>query len=113
MYEGAPDHLEPDRFWRMINDYGITQFGISPTAIRAFRKQGGEWVREYDLSTLRVLGSISELWDPESWLWVLRGGRRRHPDHQHLGWDRDMGCFLIPMPITPLKPAPSAVRDWG
>ncbi|WP_299332121.1 AMP-binding protein, partial [Haloplanus sp.] len=53
MYEGAPDHPEPDRFWRLIDDHGVTQFGISPTAIRALRKHGDGWVEGYDLSTLR------------------------------------------------------------
>ncbi|OYR77859.1 acetyl-CoA synthetase, partial [Halorubrum sp. E3] len=67
MYEGAPDHPEPDRFWEMIDRHGITQFGISPTAIRALRKHGDEWVEGHDLSSLRVLGSTGEPWDPESW----------------------------------------------
>lgn len=69
MYEGAPDHPEPDRFWEMIDRHGITQFGISPTAIRALRKHGDEWVEDHDLSSLRILGSTGEPWDPESWRW--------------------------------------------
>ncbi|MDY6780660.1 MAG: AMP-binding protein, partial [Halobacteria archaeon] len=69
MYEGAPDHPEPDRFWEMIDRHSLTQFGISPTAIRALRKQGDEWVEGHDLSSLRLLGSTGEPWDPESWKW--------------------------------------------
>ena len=69
MYEGAPDHPEPDRFWELIDRHGITQFGISPTAIRALRKHGDEWVADHDLSSLRILGSTGEPWDPESWRW--------------------------------------------
>jgi len=105
MYEGAPDHPQPDRFWRMIDDHGITQFGISPTAIRALRKRGDEWVEDYDLSSLRILGSTGEPWDPESWLWFheeVGGGDT--PIINISGGTEIMGCFLMPMPITPLKP---------
>jgi len=105
VYEGAPDHPEPDRFWRMIDDHGITQFGISPTAIRALRKRGDEWVEGYDLSSLRILGSTGEPWDPESWLWFheeVGGGST--PIINISGGTEIMGCFLMPMPITPLKP---------
>jgi len=105
MYEGAPDHPEPDRFWRMIDDHGITQFGISPTAIRALRKQGDEWVEGHDLSTLRVLGSTGEPWDPESWLWFYEEvGGGDTPIINISGGTEIMGCFLMPMPINPLKP---------
>jgi acetyl-CoA synthetase len=105
MYEGAPDHPDPDRFWRMIDDHGITQFGISPTAIRALRKRGDEWVEDYDLSSLRLLGSTGEPWDPESWLWFheeVGGGDT--PIINISGGTEIMGCFLMPMPITTLKP---------
>jgi len=105
MYEGAPDHPDPDRFWQMIDDHGITQFGISPTAIRALRKRGDEWIEDYDLSSLRLLGSTGEPWDPESWLWFheeVGGGDT--PIINISGGTEIMGCFLMPMPITPLKP---------
>ena len=105
MYEGAPDHPEPDRFWQLIDDHGVTQFGISPTAIRALRKRGDEWVEDYDLSSLRLLGSTGEPWDPESWLWFheeVGGGDT--PIINISGGTEIMGCFLMPMPITPLKP---------
>jgi len=105
MYEGAPDHPEPDRFWKMIDDHGVTQFGISPTAIRALRKRGDEWVEGHDLSSLRLLGSTGEPWDPESWLWFheeVGGGDT--PIINISGGTEIMGCFLMPMPITPLKP---------
>jgi acetyl-CoA synthetase len=105
MYEGAPDHPEPDRFWRMIDDHGITQFGISPTAIRALRKRGDEWVEDHDLSSLRILGSTGEPWDPESWLWFHEAvGGGDTPIINISGGTEIMGCFLMPMPITPLKP---------
>uniref|UniRef100_UPI0026370278 acyl-CoA synthetase n=1 Tax=Haloplanus sp. TaxID=1961696 RepID=UPI0026370278 len=102
---GAPDHPEPDRFWRLIDDHGVTQFGISPTAIRALRKHGDGWVEGYDLSTLRILGSTGEPWDPESWLWFFEEvGGGSTPIINISGGTEIMGCFLMPMPIQPLKP---------
>ncbi|MGM0684480.1 MAG: AMP-binding protein [Halobacteriota archaeon] len=105
MYEGAPDHPEPDRFWELIDRHGITQFGISPTAIRALRKHGDEWVEDHDLSSLRVLGSTGEPWDPESWRWFYDAvGGGDCPIINISGGTEICGCFLMPMPNQPLKP---------
>ena len=105
MYEGAPDHPEPDRFWRLIDRHDVTQFGISPTAIRALRKQGDEWVEGHDLSSLRLLGSTGEPWDPESWLWFYDNvGGGDTPIINISGGTEICGCFLMPMPIQSLKP---------
>jgi len=104
MYEGAPDYPEADRYWEMIDRHGITQFGISPTAIRALRKHGEDPLEGHDLSSLRLLGSTGEPWDPASWKWF----------HEHVGSDTPIinisggteicGCFLMPMPTQSLKP---------
>jgi acetyl-CoA synthetase len=105
MYEGAPDHPEPDRFWAMIDRHDVTQFGISPTAIRALRKQGDEWVEGHDLSSLRLLGSTGGPWDPESWLWFYDNvGGGDTPIINISGGTEICGCFLMPMPIQSLKP---------
>ncbi|WP_436923711.1 AMP-binding protein [Halosimplex amylolyticum] len=105
MYEGAPDHPEPDRYWEMIDRHGITQFGISPTAIRALRKHGDEWVEDHDLSSLRLLGSTGEPWDPESWVWFYEQvGGGEAPIINISGGTEICGCFLMPMPIQDLKP---------
>jgi len=105
MYEGAPDHPEPDRFWELIDRHGVTQFGISPTAIRALRKHGDEWVEGHDLSSLRLLGSTGEPWDPESWLWFYEHvGGGDTPVINISGGTEIFGCFLMPMPTQPLKP---------
>jgi acetyl-CoA synthetase len=105
MYEGAPDHPEPDRFWEMIDRHGLTVFGISPTAIRALRKYGDEWLEGHDLSTLRLLGSTGEPWDPESWQWFYENvGNSEAPIINISGGTEIMGCFLMPMPIQSLKP---------
>ena len=122
MYEGAPDHPEPDRFWAVIDRHDVTQFGISPTAIRALRKQGNrrtpsdepseigdfgddEWVEGHDLSSLRLLGSTGEPWDPESWLWFYdQVGGGDTPIINISGGTEICGCFLMPMPVQSLKP---------
>jgi len=122
MYEGAPDYPDPDRFWEMIDRHALTQFGISPTAIRALRKQGSrqtepdepseiedfgddEWIEGHDLSSLRLLGSTGEPWDPESWLWFYENvGGGDTPIINISGGTEICGCFLMPMPINSLKP---------
>ncbi|QLK25864.1 AMP-binding protein [Natrinema zhouii] len=105
MYEGAPDHPEPDRFWEMIDRHELTQFGISPTAIRALRKHGDERLEGHDLSSLRILGSTGEPWDPESWHWFHENvGGGDSPIINISGGTEICGCFLMPMPTEPLKP---------
>ncbi|MFC7203506.1 AMP-binding protein [Haloferax namakaokahaiae] len=105
MYEGAPDYPEPDRFWDMIERHKITTFGISPTAIRALRKYDDEYVDSHDLSSLRLLGSTGEPWDPESWQWFYdHVGGSSAPIINISGGTEICGCFLMPMPTQPLKP---------
>jgi acetyl-CoA synthetase len=105
IYEGAPDYPEPDRFWDMIDRHGLSAFGISPTAIRALQKRGEEWLEGYDLSTLRVLGSTGEPWDPDSWRWFLETiGGGDAPIANISGGTEIFGCFLQPLPTMDLKP---------
>ncbi|WP_224449770.1 AMP-binding protein [Haloprofundus salilacus] len=104
MYEGAPDHPEPDRFWSMIDRHELSVFGISPTAIRALRKYGDDWLDGYDLSSLRLLGSTGEPWDPESWMWFYENVGSEAPIINISGGTEICGCFLMPMPTQPLKP---------
>ena len=105
MYEGAPDYPEPDRFWEMIDRHDLTTFGISPTAIRALRKRGDDWLDGHDLSSLRLLGSTGEPWDPESWMWFYENvGGGEAPIINISGGTEICGCFLMPMPINSLKP---------
>src|SRR2546423_757463 len=78
MYEGAPDWPEPDRFWRMIEEYDITILYTAPTAIRAFMRWGDEYPKRHDLSSLRLLGTVGEPINPEAWRWyrkTIGGGR--------------------------------------
>jgi acetyl-CoA synthetase len=105
MYEGAPDYPGPDRYWEMIDRHGLTVFGISPTAIRALQKYGEEPLKRYDLSTLRLLGSTGEPWDPESWQWFYEHvGNGETPIMNISGGTEIFGCFLQPLPTHSLKP---------
>src|SRR5207302_1279465 len=80
MYEGAPNWPEPDRFWRIIEEYQVTILYTAPTAIRAFIRWGDHWVAKHDLSSLRLLGTVGEPINPEAWIWyhkTIGGGRYR------------------------------------
>ncbi|WP_336330651.1 AMP-binding protein [Haloarcula sp. CGMCC 1.2071] len=105
LYEGAPDYPDPDRFWELIDTHNLSVFGISPTAIRALQKHGDEWLEGHDLSTLRLLGSTGEPWDPDSWEWFLENvGGGTTPIMNISGGTEIFGCFLQPTPLHSLKP---------
>jgi len=105
LYEGAPNHPGPDRLWDMIERHRVTIFGISPTAIRMLMGSGEGPVRAHDLSSLRILGSTGEPWDPDSWTWYFENvGGRRCPIINISGGTDIVGCFLAPLPICELKP---------
>lgn len=105
LYEGAPDWPEPGRFWSILQRYKATVFYTSPTAIRLFMKFGEKWPKLYDLSSLRLLGTVGEPINPEAWIWYFEnigGGRCQIMD---TWWQTETGNFIIsPLPITPLKP---------
>jgi acetyl-CoA synthetase len=105
IYEGAPDWPRPDRLWDIVEELRVTHLGISPTAIRVLAPHGEEWPKKHDLSSLRILGSTGEPWDPESWSWYFRTiGGARCPVINISGGTEIVGCLLSPLPITPLKP---------
>ncbi len=113
MYEGAPNQPDWGRFWEIVQKHKVTKFYTAPTAIRAFMRQGDDIPAKYDLSTLKLLGSVGEPINPEAWMWY----------HEHIGgercpivdtwWQTETGGILIaPIPgaIT-LKPG-SATRPF-
>jgi acetyl-CoA synthetase len=113
MYEGAPDWPQKDRFWSLIERYGVTVFYTAPTAIRAFMKWGTEWPRGRDLGSLRLLGSVGEPINPEAWMWYYEHiGGKRCPVVD-TWWQTETGHILItPLPgLTPLKPG-SATKPF-
>ena len=106
MYEGAPNQPGPDRFWEMIEKWGVTVFYTAPTAIRAFMRWGDEWPKKHDLSSLRLLGSVGEPINPEAWMWyrsLIGGDRCPIVD---TWWQTETGGIMIsPLPgATATKP---------
>ncbi len=104
LYEGAPDFPEPDRVWASVARHGVTMLGISPTLIRALRTKGETWVRKHDLSSLRILGSTGEPWNPEPYRWLSEEvGGGRVPIINLSGGTEVGACFLTPFPVEPIK----------
>ena len=115
MYEGSPDWPDRGRFWALCESYGVTVFYTAPTAIRAFMRWGDDWPAGYDLSKLRLLGTVGEPINPEAWVWY----------HEHIGgarcpivdtwWQTETGGIMItPLPgaIT-TKPGTATVPFPG
>ncbi|HVM50834.1 MAG TPA: acetate--CoA ligase, partial [Candidatus Acidoferrum sp.] len=115
MYEGAPNFPEPDRFWRIIEKYGVTILYTAPTAIRAFMKWGVEWPQKHDLTSLRLLGTVGEPINPEAWIWYneVIGGRRC--PIVDTWWQTETGGIMItPLPgATPTKPGSATLPFFG
>jgi acetyl-CoA synthetase len=125
IFEGVPTHPDPGRCWQIVQDYKVNIFYTAPTVIRALAKHGDEWPNRYDLSSLRLLGSVGEIINPEAWKWY----------HKHIGqgrcpivdtwWQTETGGNLIaPLPgAIPTKPGsvtvpfpgvvPQVVNDKG
>jgi acetyl-CoA synthetase len=108
LYEGATDYPKIDRWWEIIEKYGVTVFYTSPTAVRLFMKYGDEWPTKHDLSSLEILGSVGEPINPEAWMWYYKIiGNERCPIVD-TWWQTETGGFMIsPAPgieLVPLKP---------
>jgi acetyl-CoA synthetase len=115
MYEGAPNYPAEDRWWEIIERYGVTIFYTAPTAIRACMKWGTEHPSKHDLSSLRLLGTVGEPINPRAWLWY----------HEHIGggrcpivdtwWQTETGAIMItPLPgLTTTKPGSATVPFPG
>jgi len=108
LYEGAPDYPKPDRWWEIIEKYGVTIFYTSPTAIRLLMRYGNEWPKKHDFSSLEILGSVGEAINPEAWIWYYKNiGEERCPIVD-TWWQTETGGFMIsPAPgieLVPLKP---------
>ncbi len=113
MYEGAPDWPDRGRFWSLCEKYGVSIFYTAPTAVRACMRWGTEWPEKYDLSSLRLLGSVGEPINPEAWIWYhkqIGGGRCPIVD---TWWQTETGMIMItPLPgLTTTRPG-SATRPF-
>lgn len=105
MYEGAPTHPFPHRWWQMIEKYGINILYTAPTAIRGLMRYGEAWPNRYDLSSLRLLGSVGEPINPEAWRWYYRVIGKEKCPIMDTWWQTETGMFMVsPVPSMPLKP---------
>jgi acetyl-CoA synthetase len=115
LYEGAPDFPEPDRFWKIIEKYGVTIFYTAPTAIRSFMKWGSHWVKKHNLDSLRLIGTVGEPINPEAWLWYNEMiGNNRCPIVD-TWWQTETGAIMIsPFPgAMPTKPGSASFPFFG
>jgi acetyl-CoA synthetase len=115
MYEGAPNFPEPDRFWRIVEKYGVTILYTAPTAIRAFMKWGVEWPKKHNLKSLRLLGTVGEPINPEAWIWYQENiGGKRCPIVD-TWWQTETGGIMItPLPgAIPAKPGSATLPFFG
>ena len=106
IYEGVPTYPDAGRFWKMIQNHKVTIFYTAPTAIRSLIKLGGELPKQYDLSSLRLLGTVGEPINPEAWMWYYNTvGQTRCPIVD-TWWQTETGCHMIaPLPgAMPIKP---------
>jgi acetyl-CoA synthetase len=105
LYEGTPDFPGPDRVWSIVARHRVTHLGLSPTVVRALIPHGEEAVRSHDLSSLRVLGSTGEPWNPEPWWWYFREvGGGRCPVVNYSGGTEVSGGIVSGNLVTPVKP---------
>ena len=114
MFEGGPTYPYPNRWWQLIEHYGITTFYTAPTAIRSLMRFGEAWPNRHDLSSLRLLGSVGEPINPEAWKWFHHViGKDRCPLID-TWWQTETGMFQIcPVPSAPLKPGSAGRPFFG
>jgi acetyl-CoA synthetase len=105
LYEGAPDYPAPDRLWSLVERHRISILGVSPTLVRALIPHGDDHVRSHDLSSLRILASTGEPWNPDPWRWYFETvGGGRCPIINISGGTEVGACFLSPTPLVALRP---------
>jgi len=118
LFEGTPDWPEPDRLWKLVEDHRITHAGMAPTAIRSLMGKGVEWVRGRDRSSLRILGSTGETWNPDPWRWYFHEvGEGRCPVINYSGGTETGGGIVGCDTLHPQKacaftgPVPGMIAD--
>lgn len=104
-YDGAIDYPAPDRLWSMVERHGVTILGVSPTLVRGLIRHGDEWLKRHDISSLRILGSTGEPWNPEPWRWLFeKVGKKRLPIINYSGGTEVSGGIVMGNVLAPLKP---------
>ena len=105
VYEGAPDYPDPGAWWNIIEKYGVTKFYTAPTAIRHLMRFGNKYPNIYNLSSLRILGTVGEPINPEAWMWYYKNVGKEKTPIMDTWWQTETGMHLIsPLPSAYLKP---------
>ncbi len=105
VYEGAPDYPDPGAWWKLVEKYGITKFYTAPTAIRHLMRFGDKYTRIYNLTSLRILGTVGEPINPEAWMWFYKNVGKEKTPIMDTWWQTETGMHLIsPLPSADLKP---------
>jgi acetyl-CoA synthetase len=115
MFESVPTYPAPDRFWQIVEKFGVNVFYTAPTVIRALMREGEEWPNKHDLSSLRLLGSVGEPINPEAWIWYHRVIGKEKCPIVDTWWQTETGGILItPLPgAIPTKPGSATVPFPG
>jgi acetyl-CoA synthetase len=115
MFEGVPTYPTPARFWQIVEKFDVNVFYTAPTAIRALMREGEEWTREYDISSLRLLGTVGEPINPEAWMWYHRHVGQEKCPIVDTWWQTETGGILItPLPgAIPTKPGSATLPFPG
>ncbi|MFD1018333.1 AMP-binding protein [Thalassobacillus hwangdonensis] len=105
MFEGTPDYPNPDRVWELVDKYTVTHLGISPTLIRSLMKHGESWIEAHNLSSLKMIGSTGEPWNPEPWKWLYKhAGKSRVPIFNYSGGTEISGGIFGNVLVKPIQP---------
>ncbi|WP_079530025.1 AMP-binding protein [Halobacillus hunanensis] len=105
MFEGTPDYPQPDRLWELVERYEVTHLGISPTLIRSMSKHGLDWIEKHNLSSLKLIGSTGEPWNPEPWQWLFKNvGHSRVPIFNYSGGTEVSGGIFGNVLVKPIQP---------
>ena len=114
MFEGGPVYPYPNRWWQLVERYGISVFYTAPTAIRGLMRFGEAWPNRHDLSSLRLLGSVGEPINPEAWKWYYTVIGKGKAPIMDTWWQTETGMFMItPTPVVPLKPGSGTRPFFG
>lgn len=115
MFEGVPNYPDISRFWKIVEKYKVNIFYTAPTAIRAIAKEGNEWVKKADISSLRILGTVGEPINPEAWNWYYNVIGRGECPIVDTWWQTETGGILItPLPgAIPVKPGMATLPFFG
>jgi acetyl-CoA synthetase len=115
MFEGVPNYPDISRFWKIVEKYKVNIFYTAPTAIRAIAKEGNDWVKKADISSIRILGTVGEPINPEAWNWYYNVIGRGECPIVDTWWQTETGGILItPLPgAVPIKPGMATVPFMG